>query len=247
VSGLAAAAAALVGELPAVDLATLEADAELAVRTDRKHLLGWEEVARLLQLLTPTHAALEIGGRRAFAYDTTYFDTDDLHCFRAHVQGRRRRYKCRTRLYADTDVCALEVKLRGGAGDRTVKLRRPVGARDHGCLDADGRAFLSDCLGPVPPMAPSLRGHHTRVTLVGAGERCTLDFDLAYVGGGALAPGLVIVESKSERGRGTADRALLALRNRPVSCSKYCLGIALQRRGAAPIEIRPLMRMCTAA
>jgi hypothetical protein len=245
-SGLSAVAAALVGELPAVDLATLEADAALAVRTDRKHLLGWGDVTRLLEALAPTHAALEIGGRRAFAYDTTYFDTEDLHCFRAHVQGRRRRYKCRTRLYADTGVCALEVKLRG-AGDQTVKLRRPVAARDHGCLDANGRAFLSDCLGAVPAMAPTLRGHHTRVTLVGDGERCTLDFDLRFVGGGALASGLVIVESKSERGRGAADRALLAMRSRPMPCSKYCLGIALQRRVAAPLELRPLMRMCAAA
>jgi hypothetical protein len=245
-SGLPAAAEALLGELPSVDLATLEADAALAVRTDRKHLLGWGDVTRLLESLAPTHAALEIGGRRAFAYDTTYFDTEDLRCFRAHVQGRRRRYKCRTRLYADTNVCALEVKLRG-AGEQTVKLRRSVAARDHGCLDANGRAFLSDCLGSVPPMAPTLRGQHTRVTLVGDGERCTLDFDLRYVGGGALAGGLVIVESKSECGRGVADRALLAMRSRPTPCSKYCLGIALQRRAAAPLELRPLMRMCTAA
>lgn len=240
-SGLPSTAAALVDGLPAVDFATLEADAALAVRTDRKHPLGWADVDRLLESLAPTHAALEIAGRRAFAYDTTYFDTEDLHCFRAHAQGRRRRYKCRTRLYADTDVCALEVKLRG-AGDRTVKLRRSVAARDHGCPDADGRAFLGACLGTVPPMAPTLRGRHTRVTLVVDGERCTLDFDLAYVGGGALAPGLVIVESKSERGRGCADRALLALRSRPMPCSKYCVGIALQRRAAAPIELRPLMR-----
>jgi hypothetical protein len=245
VTGLSAAAAGLVGELPAVDLATLEADAELAVRTDRKHVLGWADVARLLEALAPTHRALEIAGRRAFAYDTTYFDTDELHCFRAHVQGRRRRYKCRTRLYADTDVCALEVKLRGSS-DRTVKLRQPVAARDHGCLDAASRAFLGDCLGHFPPMAATLRGRHTRVTLVGHGERCTLDFDLTYAGGGALAPGLVIVESKSERGRGIADRALLALRSRPVACSKYCLGIALQGRAAAPVELRPLVRRCAA-
>lgn len=244
-SDLPLTAAALVGDLPAIDLPTLQADAELAVRTDRKHLLSWDDVTSLLRSLAPTHAALEIGGRRAFAYDTTYFDTDDLHCFRAHAQGRRRRYKCRTRLYADTDVCALEVKLRG-AREQTVKLRRPVAPRRHGCLDADGRAFLSDCLGVVPALAPVLRGRHTRVTLVAEGERCTLDFDLAYAGGGALAPGLVIVESKSARGRGAADRALLALGSRPVPCSKYCLGIALQRRAAAPVELRPLVRMCRA-
>jgi hypothetical protein len=246
VSGLPAHTAALVGQLPAVDLATLEADAALSVRTDRKHLLGWADVTRLLESLAPTHAALEIGAQRAFAYDTTYFDTDDLQCFRAHAQGRRRRFKCRTRLYADTGVCALEVKLRG-SGDRTVKLRRPVATGDHGCLDANARAFLGDCLGTVPPMSATLRGHQTRVTLVGNNERCTLDFDLAYDGGGALAPGLVIVETKSERGRGAADRALLTLRSRPMPCSKYCLGIALQRRASAPVELRPLVRMCTAA
>jgi hypothetical protein len=245
VNGMPPVAIALVAQLRPIDLATLEADAELAVRTDRKHLLGWAEVTRLLESLATTHRALEIAGRRAFAYDTTYFDTDDLHCFRAHVQGRRRRYKCRTRLYTDTDVCALEVKLRG-SGDRTVKLRQPVAARDHGCLDSAGRAFLGDCLGHVPPMAATLRGRHTRVTLVAHGERCTLDFDLTFAGGGALAPGLVIVESKSERGRGIADRALLALGSRPAPCSKYCLGIALQERAAAPVELRPLVRQCAA-
>jgi hypothetical protein len=245
-SGLPPAAAALLAELPAIDLPTLEADAGLAVRTDRKHLLGWDDVTRLLELLAPTHAVLEIGGRRAHAYDTTYFDTDNLHCFRAHVQGRRRRYKCRTRLYADTDVCALEVKLRG-SGERTVKLRQPMAARRHGRLDADAHAFLAECLGTVPPMAPTLQGRHTRLTLVGDRERCTFDFDLAYAGGGSFAPGLVIVESKSERGRGAADRALLALGSRPAPCSKYCLGIALQGRAAAPIELRPLVRRCQEA
>jgi hypothetical protein len=121
-----------------------------------------------------------------------------------------------------------------------------MAARRHGRLDADAHAFLTECLGAVPPMRPTLRGHHTRVTLVGDGERCTLDFDLAYAGGGTLPPGLVIVESKSERGRGTADRALLSLGSRPAPCSKYCLGIALQGRAAAPIELRPLVRRCGA-
>lgn len=244
-TGLSAGAAALLDSLPAIDLATLEADAALAVRTDRKHVLGWAEVERLLHALAPTHAALEIGGRRAFAYDTTYFDTQDLHCFRAHVQGRRRRFKCRTRLYADSDVCALEVKLRG-EGEQTVKLRRPLAARRHGCLDADGHAFLRTCLDDVPALEPALRGRHTRVTLVGDEERCTLDFDLAYAGGGALAPGLVIVETKSALGRGVTDRALLQLGSRSVPCSKYCLGIALQHRAAAPIELRRLVRTCSA-
>jgi hypothetical protein len=243
-TGTPAPIAPLVEAMPAIDLATLEADAALTVRTDRKHLLGWEQATRLLDALAPTHMALEITGRRAFRYDTTYFDTADLHCFRAHAQGRRRRFKCRTRLYTDSDVCALEVKLRG-TGQQTVKLRRPVAPHRHGSLVADDHAFLRSCLEEVPPLAATLRGRHTRVTLVGDGERCTLDFDLSYEGGGALPGDLVIVETKSTHGRGLADRALLRLRSRPTACSKYCLGIALQRRAAAPIELRPLVRRCS--
>jgi hypothetical protein len=243
-NGLPARTASLVDAMPSLDLATLEADAALTVRTDRKYLLDWEQTTRLLAALTPTHAALEIDGRRAFQYDTTYFDTADLHCFRAHAQGRRRRFKCRTRLYADSDVCALEVKLRG-TGQQTIKLRRPVTPDRHGSRAADDHGFLQSCLEEVPPLTPTLRGRHTRVTLVSEGERCTLDFDLSYEGGGALPRELVIVETKSARGRGLADRALLGLRSRPTPCSKYCLGISLQQRAAAPIELRPLVRRCS--
>jgi hypothetical protein len=235
----------LVDAMPAIDLATLEANAALTVRRDRKYVLDWEQAAELVAALTPTHAALDIDGQRAFRYDTTYFDTADLGCFRAHAQGRRRRFKCRTRLYADSGVCALEVKLRG-TGEETIKLRRPVAPHRHGSLVPGDHAFLASCLEKVPYLAPTLRGRHTRVTLVGERERCTLDFDLRYEGGGALPPELVIVETKSTYGRGTADRALLGLRSRPTACSKYCLGIALQQRAAAPIELRPLVRRCLA-
>ena len=65
---------------------------------------------------------LEIAGRRAFAYDTVYFDTGDLLTARAHVQRRRRRFKCRSRLYVDTEACAFELKTKGARGG-TVKHR----------------------------------------------------------------------------------------------------------------------------
>ena len=37
---------------------------------------------------------------------------------------------------------------------------------------------------------------------------------------------MVIVETKSADGQGAADRALAELGIRPVSMSKYCLGVA---------------------
>ncbi|WP_230854390.1 hypothetical protein [Arthrobacter terrae] len=60
-------------------------------------------------------------------------------------------------------------------------------------------------------------------------ERLTCDVDLVF---GSLdqpmkLPDLVVVETKTMDGFGAADQALASMGIRPVSMSKYCLGIAL--------------------
>src|SRR5215218_919667 len=110
--------------LDLISLAEMERTVPLRVRADHKHLVDVASLDALLQRLAPTHRALEIDGRRAFAYDTVYFDTGDLLTARAHVQRRRRRFKCRSRLYVDTDTCAFEVKVKGPRGE-TIKHRLP--------------------------------------------------------------------------------------------------------------------------
>jgi hypothetical protein len=145
----------LLDELAPVGLDQLDGELALHTRADRKHLVARTVVDRLLERLAGTHAALEIGGLRAFAYDTIYFDTPDLAALRAHVQGRRLRFKCRSRLYVDTALCAFELKRKDGRGS-TVKLRLGCDAIEHGRVTPAARAFLSEHLIDVPRLEPVL-------------------------------------------------------------------------------------------
>jgi len=235
---------------PAIGLEQLDADAALRDRVDVKYVVPLAAFAALAERLLPTHAALEIDGRRAFAYCSTYFDTPDLGTFRDHIQQRRRRYKCRSREYRDSGAFAFEVKLKGRRG-RTVKHRMEYDGHE---LSGAAVAFLRECLdraygfAPGGGLRPALAVAYTRVSLAAPqlGERVTCDFDLTFEGPGGAAgrldPGMAIVESKSDRGNARADRVLRELGHRPqADCSKYCLGVALTR----PVSgnpLRPLLR-----
>jgi VTC domain-containing protein len=235
---------------PAVGLEQLDAAAALQERVETKYVIALADFSALADELFGTHAVLAIEGRRAFAYRSTYFDTPDLSAFRAHLQQRRRRYKCRSREYLDTGTGAFEVKLKGLRG-RTVKHRM---AHEGDRLSAAAATFLRDCLERAygrPPdrgLEAVLTVACTRVTLVAPelGERVTCDYDLTFTGPdgtkGRLDPAMAIVESKSARGGAVADRVLRALGHRPVTgCSKYCLGVALTR-DVPGNALRPLLR-----
>jgi hypothetical protein len=240
----------VVESFSAIGLEQLDADAALRDRVDVKYVVPLSAFAALADRLLATHFALEIDGRRAFAYRSTYFDTPELGAFRDHLQQRRRRYKCRSREYLDSGAYAFEVKLKGLRG-RTVKHRMEYDG--HELSDA-ALTFLRDCVDraygrePDARLRPALAVAYTRVTLAAPdlGERLTCDFDLSFEGpGGAsgrLDPGMVIVESKSARGNAVADRVLRELGYRPEpACSKYCLGVALTR-ALAGNPFRPLLR-----
>jgi hypothetical protein len=232
--------------------AALHELAELQDRVDVKYVISFERFAALAEQLRGTHSVLEIDGRRAFHYRSTYFDTEELTAFRAHVQQRRRRFKCRSREYVDSGLCTFEVKLKGLRG-RTVKFRMAYDRTLRDELSEPALAFLHDCLErsygrpPAGVLRPALAVAYTRVTLVGPGERLTCDFDLAFSApdgtSGRLAPGMAIVETKSERGSAVADRALRTLGARPErACSKYCLGIGWTRPSVKSNPLRPLLR-----
>jgi hypothetical protein len=228
----------LIGTLEPVGLAEVLRVAELQTRVDRKYLLSADQVADLVADLGQSFRALRIEGRGVFGYESVYFDTPDLMTFRAHQQGRRRRFKVRTRTYADSGDCLFEVKRKGQRGV-TVKerLAHPPQARDR--LDGRAREFVAEVLAdfesaPQWQLDPVLRTWYRRATLVGPeeGSRLTFDVELGFCGPGRTAGGSdrVIVESKSA-GFGSADRALARRGVRPVALSKYCVGIALTRPG----------------
>lgn len=246
------ARAAVAGRVLARDPISLDdvlRTAELQTRVDAKYLLTPEQLVTLDADLGGRFLALEIDRRRVFGYDSVYFDTTDLATFRAHRQGRRLRFKARTRTYTDSGDSLFEVKLEGRRGN-TVKERRPRTPEADGALQPAEHRFLDQVLhdnglGPAGPLAAVLRTTYRRATLVDPdeGARLTLDVDLRFTAPDRqrTGPDRVIVESKSHRG-GAADRALAARGIRPVGLSKYCVGIALTHTGVAANRWNRILR-----
>jgi hypothetical protein len=180
-------------------------------------------------------AALQIDGRRLFRYESVYFDTPDLTAYRQHAHGRRRRVKVRTRTYLDSGECLLEFKRVGTRGE-TVKERYPYAASSRDLLDDPARALAAQRVGhsiDAAALDRVLTVGYRRATLVdpARGTRLTCDVDLRFEDGrgGSCAPlpGAVIVESKTVGAESPVDRLLRGLGRRPVSLSKYCVGMAV--------------------
>ncbi|QWF83137.1 polyphosphate polymerase domain-containing protein [Amycolatopsis sp. CA-230715] len=235
-------ATALVGTvaatLPGISLPEVLDTTGLMSRVDRKFVVGHADFLSFVDGIGGL-LALDIDGRRSFGYSSTYFDTPGLAVYHAHRQGRRRRYKIRTRTYVDTADTFCELKL-SGRREMTVKRRRPHPPGEANAMTADSFAFLDRELGtrfglPAPrPLAASLVTDYRRTTLVTADRltRITCDTSLLWSRGPMTrraAQGLVLLEVKSATG---AALALKRLRLRETGLSKYCAGLVAL--GAAP-------------
>jgi VTC domain len=235
-SRASAVVAGSVAGLPAASLAEVIERSALQTRIDHKYLVPLERFAELAARLPDTYAVLEIDQLRGLAYESVYFDTPDLLTYRQHLQGRRRRYKVRTRAYLDSGDCTFEVKLRGRR-EQTIKARLPYPVADRTHINPRAQAFLADQLReaygqPAPRLAAKVTTAYRRTTLVDLqrGTRLTYDVDLICGGGGKMAVGLsrhVLVETKRAGPHGDADIALRSLGLRPVEMSKYCVAVAL--------------------
>ncbi|WP_006607124.1 polyphosphate polymerase domain-containing protein [Streptomyces auratus] len=240
--------------LRAASLTEIDAAAALQHRVDRKYLVPTASAARLVAALAPAHRVLDICGRRTTDYRSTYFDTGRLAAWRAHVQGRRRRWKVRTRLYAEDRLCRVEVKTKDGRG-ATVKHALTVDADAYGRLDtcSGAVAFVDRVLCDAgigitaAALTPAGEVRYVRATLADleAGSRVTLDTQLTCHRDGrtaALDPGYVLIETKGGPRPAAADRHLLGLGARPVSLSKYIVGLSLLVPGLPDNNVRRLAR-----
>lgn len=234
-------------DLPAVGLAELDALAALQTRRDVKYLVPGDRLTAVLAGVPDGTRVLEIEGRRAFGYESVYFDTADLVAHRAAAHRRPRRFKVRSRLYVDSGLQFLEVKTKDRHGN-TVKQRIAYPLWAHGRLTPEGLAFAAG-FAEVAPHAGRLRPAlltrysrttlllpgptHARVTLdtglvvedrLSCGEQCRSRGDLhASAGFGDL----VVVETKTSSWPSPVDRLLWAAGHRPLSLSKYSMGVAL--------------------
>lgn len=229
--------AELLERFGAVSLSDLDDRAALLKRVDRKYAVPRDVYLELVNALTEDHEVLEIGGRRGFAYRTTYFETPDLRCFTDHVEDRHPRFKARTRLYQDSDQCVFEVKLKI-AEDETDKRQidhppddsERVTDAAHRCLDQ----ALTDVGLEVPQtLERALHTAFTRVTFSprGGSERVTCDLGVRLTGpeqrAVILDPELILVETKTQQGDSPADRELRRRGFETISLSKYRVGMSL--------------------
>ena len=199
-------------------------------RIDTKYVLTMAQLAEALPALQSNYRVLEIDGRRRSSYRTLYFDTPDFALYRSHQDGRRVRYKVRSREYVGTPLTFFEVKHKTGANHTRKERLATPGLVTH--LTAPVAEFLHERIPLAPDMLePKLWVDYTRITLAGQQERLTIDLDLSYSFEGEVVnlPGLVIAELKSAGRPQTSPFAQLMRQRllRPHSFSKYCIGASL--------------------
>jgi len=243
-------ARALLSVLPGLAHIRLEelGEARLLERVDEKYLLPVALCAELLQRASAGYRILSVGGQAVFRYSTLYLDTEERALYQAHQLGRPGRQKLRLRRYLDSGLGFLELKTRTRKGG-TRKLREELSLARPGEAGFEGLllpAFLSGAVQsrlqlPASQLAPALWTNFRRVTLVGTGvpERVTLDFGLEVaLARGELSPsrtperlpgGVCLLEVKrgGHRQSSLLRTLLREARVRPLSFSKYCVGLSL--------------------
>lgn len=239
--------------LPEVSLEEVLASAELQDRVDTKFIVAPTQMAELIAALAGRLRVLTINGRRQFAYDSIYFDTPDLLTLRNHRQGRRRRFKVRTRTYVDSELSVLEVKVKGLRG-RTEKVRIDhVGPPDR--LDRAARDFVTEVLADyglddaariAGRLQPTVRTTYDRTTFVGAYRPVRITADVHLRCGDAdrtvaTLPDSILLEVKTPGDRDPILTLLHRLGARPVRMSKYGAGVAMVKDDVPPQPWHPVI------
>jgi len=236
-----------------ISLATLNSKAEMLERLDNKYVVGAAELRPAAAELAKHFDILEIDGRRAFTYETCYFDNADRQSYFDHHQGRRRRAKVRIRKYIEAGLCFVEVKLKDKRG-ATVKKRLPYDPAKFGALDRTAlafvrRAYFDQYRQELPyELSRVVDMRYVRMTLVAkeGGERMTIDNEMRFFALGsshAIDDDHFILETKSANGNGIADGILRSLHQHPTKhCSKYCTGVAILNHGTKHNRFLPALR-----
>jgi hypothetical protein len=220
-----------------VTLGALEAKAGMLERIDNKYIVNQHVLSQAVPELAEHFDMLDIDGERDFTYDTCYFDDAANRCYFDHHQARKKRIKVRMRKYLDADLCFVEVKLKDRRGT-TVKKRLRCDPSGFGALDEKALEFIRQVYFNLygrhfnQQIERSLDMRYRRLTLVAkdGGERMTLDNELQFFkdgNGHTIDHALFVIEAKSAKGNGIADRILRRLHQHPTKhVSKYCTGLA---------------------
>ncbi|WP_415404059.1 polyphosphate polymerase domain-containing protein [Tateyamaria sp. SN3-11] len=236
-----------------ISLDQLNQKAEMLSRIDNKYVIDRWMLEKVLPELLEEFDILEIEHRRAFTYDTRYYDDPQRSAYYEHHQGLRKGFKVRVRRYADADLCFLEVKVKGKRG-MTEKHRLPYDPDAMEMLTPEAFEFARETYTSQYDkpfdydLGPALDVRYQRITLVAksGGERMTIDAKLHFATPDQTldtTSDVFIVETKSALGRGFADKALRRMHARQTKkCSKYCIGMAALGEVSRWNRFMPTMR-----
>lgn len=245
---------AALSQFSAISLEETNQSAQMLNRIDNKYIVDKRALLSLLDQMKSRFRILSIAERRIFSYRSCYFD-DDARCFREHQQGRRKRFKVRTRLYVESNKAYFEVKIKGKRS-QTQKSRTVCERFSDFTIDeaqnemlrslyetSYGKEFRYD-------MKPALHVCYQRFTLVSStgGERTTIDFNLGFASPNGkrvqIGDDFIIIETKSSNGRGIADSLMKRNHIRTASgCSKYCVGMVLTGEVQRFNKFRPIVNV----
>lgn len=212
--------------------------AALLQRKDNKYLVSRNTFLALLKEASADFDILTIGEDSIFAYSTMYYDDSNYQCYLDHHNGRRCRVKVRERLYEQSQLIFLEVKLKSKR-KATVKYRTNSEPEADARLNSDKVDFINQKYKSQysrdfdMALTSSLAMRYFRFTLVAknSSERVTVDSQLCFVGKTSLTrldDEQLIIEVKSKNGSGSFDKLLRKNGFRSKSkLSKYCLGLCL--------------------
>lgn len=236
-----------------LSLKELNSKADMLTRVDNKYIVNGALSADSIEKLKAEFDVLAIDDKRTFGYENVYFDDADV-CFHQHRQGKRQKFKARTRVYLDSEELAyFEVKL-AGKGRIIDKYRIPCAVSDHGTLPGHFNDFLKDRYSEQYNkkfnfnLVPTVKTAYRRITLVAknGGERLTIDHHLSLGvndTSSEVPSSLSIFETKSKNGNGIADKILRSESiPRVKGCSKFCLSMALSGKVKKYNKFLPLIR-----
>jgi hypothetical protein len=217
--------------------------AALLQRKDNKYLVPVTVFIDILRKAGDAFDVLTISGQRMFAYSTMYYDDSNYQCYLDHHNGRRLRVKVRERLYEQSEVKFLEVKLKSKR-KTTVKYRLNTQCDTNSYLTNEKVDFVNNKYSTQYnrdldiTLKSSLAMRYFRFTLVSkhSSERVTVDSQLCFIGKSSLTTindDQLIVEVKSRNGSGVFDKLLRknGIRSKK-KLSKYCLGLCLTDKPA---------------
>lgn len=206
-------------------------EVRLLKRIDTKFVFHIAQLLEILEVIKDDYYVLEIDEKRAFNYESLYFDTDSFDLYKQHHNGRINRMKVRYRRYSDSGLCFFEVKYKVNGGLQTHKKRLQTPNLVEQLTERE-LALVNHPQIDKTALHSKLWIFFTRMTLVNRAktERLTIDFNLSFDNYRQRhdIDDLVIAEVKTEKTcfNSPIVKALKARHIEEIGFSKYSMGVA---------------------